>query len=109
MMNTDITKLEIDGTPPPWPRPGVVRIILISDTHNKHRNLKMPPGDILIHSGDATNRGSLKAIQEFDTWLGELNYQHKVVVPGNHDTAMDPAMWEDNPHIHDIEEPAGMS
>jgi len=102
--NIKVEKLEIDSPPPPWPRPGVVRIVLISDTHNKHRKITMPPGDILIHSGDFTNRGSLSAIKEFDAWLGELPYLHKVVVPGNHDTAMDPAMWTDNPKINDLNE-----
>ena len=30
---------------------GVVRIVLISDTHNRHKMLDMPEGDILIHAG----------------------------------------------------------
>ena len=29
---------------------GVVRLVLISDTHMMHRKLEMPPGDILIHA-----------------------------------------------------------
>ena len=34
------------------------RIVTISDTHSRHRKIStMPEGDILIHSGDATNRG----------------------------------------------------
>jgi len=91
-----VVSLEIDSTVAPWPRSGVVRVVLISDTHNSHRKLNMPPGDILIHAGDFTNRGALTEIQEFDAWLGELPYQHKIVVPGNQDTAMDPAMWDLN-------------
>jgi hypothetical protein len=38
-------------------REGVVRLVLISDTHNKHRQLVMPAGDLLIHAGDFTERG----------------------------------------------------
>ena len=30
---------------------GLVRIVLISDTHNRHKMLDMPEGDILIHAG----------------------------------------------------------
>ena len=37
---------------------GVVRIVLISDTHNKHKMLELPEGDILIHAGDFTNDGT---------------------------------------------------
>lgn len=102
--NIDVEKVDIDSPPPPWPRPGVIRIVSISDTHNKHRKLTMPPGDILIHSGDFTNRGYLSAIREFDSWLGELPYQDKIVVAGNHDTAMDPNMWANNPNINDLKE-----
>lgn len=32
------------------------RIVCISDTHNC--TVKLPPGDILIHAGDLTNKGS---------------------------------------------------
>ena len=29
-------------------------IVLISDTHELHREVEVPPGDILIHAGDFT-------------------------------------------------------
>ena len=32
-------------------REDVIRIVLISDTHNRHRTMQMPEGDILIHAG----------------------------------------------------------
>ena len=31
-----------------------VRIVCISDTHELHRELSVPDGDLLIHSGDFT-------------------------------------------------------
>ena len=34
-----------------------VRIVCISDTHNRFRELRVPEGDILIHAGDITRRG----------------------------------------------------
>ncbi len=62
------------------------RIVTISDTHSRHRKIStMPEGDILIHSGDATNRGGIDEIADFNQWLGELPYQHKIFVAGNHD------------------------
>ena len=68
---------------------GVLRIVLISDTHNRHRMLDMPEGDILIHAGDFTNNGTEQEIKDFDSWLAGSDYKHKIVVPGNHDTGTD--------------------
>ena len=68
---------------------GLVRIVLISDTHNKHEKLEMPEGDVLIHAGDFTNNGTEQEIREFDMWLASLNFQHKILVPGNHDKGTD--------------------
>ena len=48
-------------------REDVIRIVLISDTHNRHRTMQMPEGDILIHAGDFTNNGTEEEIREFDT------------------------------------------
>ena len=62
-----------------------ITIVLISDTHNYHNQVTLPPGDILIHSGDATGRGYKHEIQQFGKWLGQQNFKHKVFVPGNHD------------------------
>lgn len=61
-------------------------IVLISDTHELHRELDLPAGDVLIHAGDFTMLSrSLAAIRDFNSWLGELPYEHKLVVPGNHE------------------------
>jgi len=61
------------------------KFVLISDTHTKHRQLNMPEGDILIHCGDITYTGELDVIQDFNKWLGELNYKHTIVIFGNHE------------------------
>ena len=66
-----------------------MRIVCISDTHELHRELDVPPGDMLIHAGDFTvfsERPSI--VRDFDEWLGELPHRHKIVVPGNHDFLM---------------------
>lgn len=66
------------------PRP--LRIVAISDTHELHRELEVPAGDLLIHAGDFTMFGkSIQALLDFNAWLGELPHPHKVVVPGNHE------------------------
>jgi Icc-related predicted phosphoesterase len=70
-----------------------IRLVLISDTHELHRELDVPDGDILIHCGDLSMMSrSLAAIEDFDEWLGELPHRVKLVVPGNHEFALeDPA------------------
>jgi Icc-related predicted phosphoesterase len=61
-------------------------IVCISDTHELHREVNVPNGDILIHAGDFTMFSkSAAAIRDFNDWLGELPHQHKIVIPGNHE------------------------
>jgi Icc-related predicted phosphoesterase len=62
-----------------------MRIVFISDTHNKHSFCEIPEGDIIIHCGDVSGRGTLEEITNFADWYGSLNFSHKVLIPGNHD------------------------
>jgi Icc-related predicted phosphoesterase len=62
-----------------------MRFVCISDTHGRHNELKLPAGDILLHAGDFSKRGTLAEIQDFNAWLAKLPYQHKIVIAGNHD------------------------
>ena len=71
------------------------RIVAISDTHSRHNQISaLPAGDILIHAGDATNKGTLAEVVAFNQWLGTLPYQHKIFVAGNHDF-----LFEKSPEI----------
>jgi Icc-related predicted phosphoesterase len=70
--------------------PKSIRLVLISDTHELHRELDVPDGDILIHCGDLSMMSrSLAAIEDFDEWLGELPHRVKLVVPGNHEFVLE--------------------
>ncbi len=62
-----------------------MKIDCISDTHAQHRKLKMPGGDVLIHSGDCCGAGELEDALEFLEWFKEQNYAHRILVAGNHD------------------------
>lgn len=65
-----------------------MRITLISDTHNNHNELNnlLIGGDVLIHSGDVSSRGTLKEISEFITWFNSIDsYKQKIFIAGNHD------------------------
>ena len=62
-----------------------MRIVCISDTHNLHSSIVIPDGDILLHSGDSTRRGTESEIRGVNSWLGALPHKHKVIISGNHD------------------------
>jgi predicted MPP superfamily phosphohydrolase len=63
-----------------------LRLVLLSDTHELHREVDVPDGDILIRAGDFTMFSkSMKAVVDFNDWLGELPHRYKIVVPGNHE------------------------
>jgi predicted phosphodiesterase len=66
-----------------------MRIVCLSDTHDLHDQLQVPDGDLLLHAGDATMRGSEAQIRAFDRWLASLPHRHKVVIAGNHDWAFE--------------------
>jgi len=66
--------------------PESLTIVAISDSHQLHREVEVPPGDLLIHAGDFTMFSkSAAAILDFNDWLGELPHRWKIVVPGNHE------------------------
>lgn len=63
-----------------------MKIVCLSDTHTKHRQINIPKGDILIHAGDICHRGKDEAIlQDFNEWLATLPHKYKIVTAGNHD------------------------
>lgn len=60
-------------------------IIVISDTHGKHRELKIPKCDILMHCGDVCDFGNKKQIIDFFSWFADIEAEHKLFVSGNPD------------------------
>ncbi|WBL26015.1 metallophosphatase domain-containing protein [Zunongwangia sp. HGR-M22] len=62
-----------------------MRLVSISDTHNKHEDLQLPDADILIHCGDFTEGGSKKETLNFLEWFSKQPHTHKILVAGNHD------------------------
>jgi Icc-related predicted phosphoesterase len=64
------------------------RIVAMADTHNEHARLVVPDGDVLIHAGDLTGRGTLPELEQVADWLRAQPHAHKVVIAGNHDFAL---------------------
>ena len=71
-----------------------MRIVCISDTHERHAQVEVPPGDILIHGGDFTMVGRLERVKQFSDWLESVRedggFRHVIVIAGNHDLCFDP-------------------
>ena len=66
-----------------------MRILHISDTHSKHRELHpLPDADMIIHSGDFTFAGSENEAYDFINWFCDLPFQQKILIAGNHDMCM---------------------
>jgi len=71
---------------------GHTRFVCVSDTHAQTQRLtapNMPEGDVLIHAGDFSNVGMEKDIIDFNAWLKDMPYDHKIVIAGNHDVSFD--------------------
>jgi Icc-related predicted phosphoesterase len=61
-----------------------VKIVALSDTHGKHRQIEITDGDILIYAGDFEIRNNLDLF-EMSEWLNELPHKRVVAIFGNHD------------------------
>ena len=62
------------------------KIVLLSDTHGKHRLLEIPEDvDIIIHCGDACNDGDSAQLADFFDWFSNLQIPYRIFVNGNHD------------------------
>lgn len=62
-----------------------MKIVCISDTHNKHNSINIPPGDLIIHAGDFTEAGTKAETLNFLSWFSSLPHTYKILVAGNHD------------------------
>ncbi len=63
----------------------MMKITFFSDTHNQHSRISFTSGDVLVFCGDLTTRGALSEVKDFSDYVKNLNYNHKIVIAGNHD------------------------
>ena len=66
-----------------------MKIICLSDTHNKHQKLSIPECDILIHAGDFTQKGKPKEATNFLNWFSQQPARYKIFIAGNHDFCLE--------------------
>jgi predicted phosphodiesterase len=62
-----------------------MKLVVISDTHNKHKQIDLPEGDVLIHCGDFTGMGRTHEVLNFLKWWVSRPHKYKILVAGNHD------------------------
>ena len=50
----------------------------MSDTHSMTSKLKnpIPEGDVFIHAGDFTNKGTLEEVRAFNSWIGDVGVSY---------------------------------
>lgn len=79
----------------------MTKLVFISDTHNRHKKIKLPDGDILVHCGDATSMGEIHELQQVIDWFKKLldvgKYKDIIYISGNHDFGYQemPALMKD--------------
>ena len=66
-----------------------MKILQISDTHNRHRQLtNQPEADVIVHCGDFADNGTEEEVLDFLNWYIDLPYKYKIFVTGNHDLCL---------------------
>lgn len=62
-----------------------MRVVAISDTHERHGQIVVPNGDVLICAGDISHNGKPDAVFAFLSWMNRQPHPNKILVAGNHD------------------------
>ena len=63
-----------------------MRIVSISDTHNRHKQLPpLPAGNVLVHAGDFSTAGKVTELRSFLEWFSSHPHDQKILICGNHD------------------------
>lgn len=73
-----------------------ITLVCISDTHNTTPT-PLPDGDVLLHAGDLTSKGTIAELQAQLDWINTFPHAHKVVIGGNHDSTLDAEFMAENP------------
>lgn len=66
-----------------------LKIACISDTHAIHRQVKIEPCDIVVHSGDFSMMGRRHEFESFVSWFRKIPATFRVFIAGNHDWCME--------------------
>lgn len=62
-----------------------MKTVIISDTHEKHKQIFLPSGDLLVHCGDFTFHGDFDKVASFASWMKKQDFKYKICIVGNHE------------------------
>lgn len=73
---------------------GFMRIVIISDTHERHQAFPPLEGDVLIHCGDMFELMDTAGmrLEDMDRWFGEQRFDLVLCTGGNHDIDLELAL-----------------
>lgn len=62
-------------------------LCVVADTHRKHRQVVIPPCDVLIHGGDfgCFQQDDARNLEDVDEWFAEAPAKQVICIGGNHD------------------------
>ncbi|MFC3560838.1 metallophosphatase domain-containing protein [Pedobacter jamesrossensis] len=78
-----------------------MKVVAISDTHMRQKDIILPDGDILIHAGDLSLTGTKEEIVNFLMWFSEQPHEYKIFIAGNHDFMFETRPGEMKSYIPD--------
>ena len=79
--NSDTAVVHADydiNNPPPKPSADWTRFVCVSDTHT--RAFAVPDGDVLLHSGDLTEVGTVVEMRATMEWISSMPHRTKMSV-----------------------------
>ena len=66
-----------------------MKIVCISDVHDRYGGLDLPEGDVLVCTGDFSDYARKEQVIHFDKWgdylREETSFKYRILVSGNHD------------------------
>lgn len=65
-----------------------MRLVVVSDTHLRHTEIRVPFGDVLIHCGDSTMNGAPRELARVGVWLAAQPHRGKLIIAGNHELTL---------------------
>ena len=74
--------------------PDHTRLVLMSDTHGKHRQVQLPAGDVLIHAGDFTKLGESHSVSDLCRLFQTCGFEEVICIAGNHDISFHTSFYE---------------
>lgn len=66
-----------------------MKLVIISDVHNRMNKMPLPDGDVLVVCGDLTSMGHVSEVLAFKKAVLKTSFPDIVVIAGNHDLTFD--------------------